>query len=55
MESKAIQPKNVGKKRGEKEKQQKYCKSWQKTIEDSELLADLLKYIQYIVPRKAGK
>ena len=37
MESGAIWPKTVSKGRKEREKQQKHCKSWQKTIENSEL------------------
>ena len=52
VESGAIQPKTIGKERGE---QQRCHKSWQKTIDDSKLLAGLLKYVQCIAPRKAGK
>ena len=45
----------VGKEKKEREKQQRYHKSQQKTMEDSELLAGLLKYIQCIVSRETGK
>ena len=55
MESGAIQPKTVGKEREERRKQQNSCKSWQKTMENSELLTGLLKYIQCIAFRKTGK
>ena len=37
MENRAIQPKTIDKEREEREKQQKYHKSQQKTIEDSKL------------------
>ena len=52
VESGAIQPKTIGKERGE---QQRCHKSWQKTIEDNELPTSLLRYVQCIVPREAGK
>ena len=58
MKSRAIWPKTVGKKReeGEERKEQwKHYKSWQKTMENSELPTGLLKYVQCIVPRKTRK
>ena len=55
MESGAIQPKTVGKEREEKKKQQNSYKSRQKTMENSELLTGLFKYIQCIAFRKTGK
>ena len=55
VESGAIQPKIVGKRREEKREWQKYYRSQQKTIKDSELLAGLFKHVQCIVPRKARK
>ena len=55
VENRAIWPKTISRERKEKKEQQKCHKSQQKTIENSELSAGLLKYVQYIVPRKAGK
>ena len=55
MESGAIWPKTIGKEKEKREEQQKYCKSWQKIMENSKLLTGLLKYIQCIAPRKTRK
>jgi len=40
---------------GIKQEWWKCCRSWQKRMEVSKLSAGLLKFVQYIVPRKIGQ